>query len=207
MSVTEFATAGFTKGFMVTQLGQTGLDQWSLATKMDLVGDGDGDDQQAIASLNGGTGIDTLKLDGAGNGVSGEAPASEAGEVERLLLKASSFSDTGTVNAFKARFHARDLDASHLLFRGPVRPTDTMAEYEDVDIAVSQASDRITPLVLKRGLRARQRGRNALYTALEVPLDQLRKGAHAGAPEPGTRPALALHPASRQRRDLRRCRH
>ncbi|MEN9774823.1 MAG: hypothetical protein RL322_1893 [Pseudomonadota bacterium] len=50
----------------MTYLGQTGMDQWSLAAKMDLVGDGDGDDQQAIASLNGGTGIDTLKLDGAG---------------------------------------------------------------------------------------------------------------------------------------------
>jgi hypothetical protein len=70
---------------MVTYLGQTVLDQWSLATKMNLVGDGDGDAQQAIASLNGGTGVDTLKRDGAGNGVSGEAPASEAGEVERLL--------------------------------------------------------------------------------------------------------------------------
>ena len=54
----------------------------------------------------------------------------------RLLLKAPSFSDAGAVNAFKARFHAQGIDASRLLFRGPVGLTDMMAEYEDVDIAL-----------------------------------------------------------------------
>jgi len=98
----------------------------------------------------------------------------------RLLLKAPSFSDTGAVNAFKARFDAQGIDASRLLFRGPVGLTDMMAEYEDVDIALDtvpynggtttlQALWMGVPVVVLAGRHFVSRMGASFMTALNLP--------------------------------------
>lgn len=78
LSVTEFNAAGFSKGFMVSNLGQTGVTQTQFAAAMEFVGDvnGDGLDDIGIPSIteaniiygrsSGGT-VDAAQIGAAGN--------------------------------------------------------------------------------------------------------------------------------------------
>lgn len=54
----------------------------------------------------------------------------------RLLLKAPSFTDPGTIEWFTRRLAARDIASERVTFRGPTGLVDMMAEYADVDVGL-----------------------------------------------------------------------